>query len=60
MTDVAAQLQYCLELENEDQNRGDANNNFHIMKDSSRDRDLPMMIFYIDSAVLCLTLKGLD
>ncbi|VAH09517.1 unnamed protein product [Triticum turgidum subsp. durum] len=43
MTDVAAQLQYCLELENEDQNRGDANNNFHIMKDSSRDRDLPMM-----------------
>ncbi|KAM3411914.1 hypothetical protein ACQJBY_003534 [Aegilops geniculata] len=43
MTDVAAQLQYCLELESEDQTRGNANNNFHMMKDSSRDRDLPMM-----------------
>ncbi|VAH21450.1 unnamed protein product [Triticum turgidum subsp. durum] len=43
MTDVAVQLQYCLELESGDQTRGNANNNFHMMEDSSRDRDLPMM-----------------
>ncbi|KAM3411932.1 hypothetical protein ACQJBY_003541 [Aegilops geniculata] len=43
MTNVAAQLQYCLELEGEHHTRHNANTTFYTMKDSSGVHDLPMM-----------------
>ncbi|KAF6985712.1 hypothetical protein CFC21_003539 [Triticum aestivum] len=43
MTNVASQLQYCLELEGENQTRHNANTTFYTMKDSCGVRDLPMM-----------------